>query len=899
MATQLVSPRLHALRLGIGLLFLVGAVSLWRGDDLAAQDNGKKTTKTDEKKGGKRVEVEDEVPPPVRKTITVPEEEGKTRPRRPAASGNLRLALDKTKHPEVKALFRALLTEHDEIVHKNNDPQGPNKIILVEPIPQYVPNPATWKGKQLEVRELKSEGKGNVLQYPKEILIAVRPYEQLVQKAVEEFLGRHLENRDSNSVPRLDQLLAAEEALSAAVRFHESARQSGRRAGAEWDEVGTSLKRQLFDVLSEQLKVLARAREFDEAFDLAQRLSDDYPDKQAEVAKPLADLLLQASNSALGSDQRLHEVRQQLQLLERKFPESADVRQVTERLRSRAKELFDEAQILKRDNKIKEAQENLTRAEKIWPGLPGLHAFRVRLTTENPILRVGVRDLPKYLSPCKTASDADRRAVELMFEGLVKLSPDSSGLNHYQPALAEGRPVQVPLGRRFQLPVEAKWSNGDPVSSKDVRYSVGLVTKGRLPGWWDVLEQAEMRGPPQLVKLTLHQGVLEPLAPMTFKIVPANSNPDKPDFYKQPVVSGPFEYRGRTSDSGRECASFVASNNYGLRPNRIGLPRLQEIRFFVYKGATGKDVAEEFKPGGIDLALDLTATQFAELKKAPPAGVKLLGPMPTRRVWFLAVNQRRQDLQNADFRLALARAINREDLLNKHFRSSGAGAAHAALNGPFPADSWACNPKLKPRADKPSLDPYDPNKARAFWEKAAAAGVPGKLTLSLKYSRDEPGVEEAMKDLSEQLKKEFPDLTLNLEPRDGRTLHDEVEVTHSYDLAYYHYDFPDDSYNLWPLLGPGPVNQPNYLGYVPGGDVQAVLQECRSRRNFTEVQKYAHVLHDYLLSKEMPLIPLWSLDAFAAVRDTVEHPRFDPLLVFTDAEQWKLKSEGAGADNSP
>ena len=39
----------------------------------------------------------------------------------------------------------------------------------------------------------------------------------------------------------------------------------------------------------------------------------------------------------------------------------------------------------------------------------------------------------------------------------------------------------------------------------------------------------------------------------------------------------------------------------------------------------------------------------------------------------------------------------------------------------------------------------------------------------------------------------------------------------------------------------------------------------------------------------MPFIPLWQLDPLAAVSNGVVAPPFDPLLVFTDAERWKLK----------
>ena len=159
-------------------------------------------------------------------------------------------------------------------------------------------------------------------------------------------------------------------------------------------------------------------------------------------------------------------------------------------------------------------------------------------------------------------------------------------------------------------------------------------------------------------------------------------------------------------------------------------------------------------------------------------------------------------------------------------------------------------------------------------------------TLSLKYPAGDPAVAAAMRGLCAQVK-EALGVTLTPEAESEADLRKDVEETHNYALAYYHYDYPDDVYWLGPLLDPrAGAGGENYLGYK-GGLVTLIQDESR-RRDFAEVRERAHVLHDRFLNEEMPFIPLWQLDPIAAVHADVIAPPFDPLLVFTDAERWRL-----------
>ncbi len=329
---------------------------------------------------------------------------------------------------------------------------------------------------------------------------------------------------------------------------------------------------------------------------------------------------------------------------------------------------------------------------------------------------------------------------------------------------------------------------------------------------------------------------------------------------------------------------------YGSRPGRANLPHIREIRFYV-----SKDPVKDLKEGQLDMALDLTSVQAATLAKE--SRILVPPPGPNRRVYFLAVNHKPGSiLANSDIRRGLALAIDREELLDRYFRKDLGKGFHKALNGPFPAGSWACQ---HVSGDK-SLDPFDVKLAeRKIADGLDATRARKTEQLSLLYPTGDPRLADALNDLRKQVAAVSKDrVTLELTPLSPHELRRAVEG-HKYDLAYYHYDFPDETYWLGPLLGQDGNNVMNYRG----SDLQRLIREATIRREFDEVRKQVDAMNK-VLDPEMPLIPLWQLDPLSAYREDlkptdydssmdprkdVERVPFDPLLVFTDAENWRLQ----------
>ncbi len=901
------SVSLLAARISLAVLLLSFLLfGAWTAGGLPGQEEPSKKQPPPGKK--KRVEEEEDAPRPKskpKKVIRVEDEDDSkaksapSRPKEAAASGDLMQLAEQATHPALKTLFRNLAVPHDLVVFKRSrvtssgqQRRDEDKIV---PTPFYLGD-GFGSHKRLSFTTLTDDFKPDKPLSPlPESVELVRPYEDIAGDQVRQFLRGGYDRREPEAPGYLSSsgmLAAAEQALSAVLRWHESAKQTGQRSGEGWPEVESKLRKQLLDdVRLEQMKVHTQAKDWKKVLELTRRLAVAYPNEaeRQRIFRPVADMIQSALKDPTGSETKKQEACKRLHELEQEFPGNSAFAPLANLLRQRAKSFLDAAKELANEKDTPQNHQRifdyLRQARETWPQLEGLRKFENEHGTDHPILRVGVRGLlPQYFSPAWACTENERRAVELLFESLVKRIPDQSGGFRYGPALAESRAQIVPLGRQFVLPRNAVWSDGRPLTAADIKFSLNLLQDGSGVGrsrvWGELLAAAESKKDPFQVTLRMKQGFLEPLALMTFKILPRDQRVNDEDFAKRPVSSGPFllDAQRHSDEDNRECLFFIANPSYGVRPTKQNAPRIQEIRFYNYTNAV-----EELSGGKLDLLLDLTAQEAQELlEKQSRERLAVEVPLPSsrvpnRRIYFLAVNTRK--LGNAKVRRAVAFAINREALLNKHFRASLKAPVHRPLNGPFPMGSWACN-------NKENADLHDAGRAKNLSLDPAVQAV---KSATLKYPGGDAALNEAMKELSGQVKA-LTGIVLEPTPCDPYQLREDVEQTGNYDLAYYYYDYPDDSYWLTPLLGPPPRavrNNINLFKFNNTG-ITNLLAAATSYRDFERVREYQWQTH-VSLNEEMPFIPLWQLDPLLAYRREVEPAALDPLGVFDNIEEWYLK----------
>ncbi len=300
--------------------------------------------------GKRRSEEEETNPrPPTKKNINIDDEGPADRAGEPQAV-ELAQAAKAARHPAVRKLFEDLETPHDLVSFTNG-----KRPVPIEPIPQLADLRERARKLPADLRMVPLDPA--LKPFLAEAISTVQPYELLALKAVADFVHRDLTRVteiNPRPLPRLEQLIAAEQALRAVARFHESARERKVRDGEDWDLVEPGLRRQprgekhllgLLDILVLQLEELVKTQDLDAALAMGLRLAETFPTKEEQelIARPLARLVKEALNRPLAHPERLREVRQKLEDLQRRFPDDENIKAVGESLKKKAAELVRQA----------------------------------------------------------------------------------------------------------------------------------------------------------------------------------------------------------------------------------------------------------------------------------------------------------------------------------------------------------------------------------------------------------------------------------------------------------------------------------------------------------------------------------------------------------------------------
>jgi hypothetical protein len=224
-------------------------------------------------------------------------------------------------------------------------------------------------------------------------------------------------------------------------------------------------------------------------------------------------------------------------------------------------------------------------------------------------------------------------------------------------------------------------------------------------------------------------------------------------------------------------------------------------------------------------------------------------------------------------------SLLREVILKQFFRVGDAAGEHVALTGPYPSDSWACNPN-KDLA-------FSPAKATGFAEEARQKLRGAKLELLC--PNQSPAV-EACREIQKQVGAVGIDLKLiNLDPN---AFHDRVARGQDFDLAYWRHDYPDVTCWLEPLLDASPEAQvpggPNFMGYTPDPELAELFRDVKLHKCFRDIQKKTHAIHEHI-ARTAVLVPLWQTSTYVAVGARMHRENvLDPLVLFGRVERWRL-----------
>lgn len=297
-------------------------------------------------------------------------------------------------------------------------------------------------------------------------------------------------------------------------------------------------------------------------------------------------------------------------------------------------------------------------------------ALLITVPTYGGTLVEGEIGSPRFINPLLAISDADRDLATLTYAGLMGLS--GSGI--LTPVLAESYDVS-PDGKTytFTLRKDAKFSDGTPVTSADVLFTVQKAQDSALksPEYanWAGVNSAIVDT--KTVRFTLSKPYAPFLSLTTLGILPAhlwqNISDEQFPFSTletKPVGAGPF----MVTNISRDASGLVQSVALAANPTyALGRPYLDGITVIFYSRA--EDIANAYRSGVIESAYDITA----------PGALSA----PYARIFGVFFNpSQKQVYARIEVRKALSLAIDRKSIITNILDGYA-----VAVAGPVPPGS--------------------------------------------------------------------------------------------------------------------------------------------------------------------------------------------------------------------
>jgi peptide/nickel transport system substrate-binding protein len=452
-----------------------------------------------------------------------------------------------------------------------------------------------------------------------------------------------------------------------------------------------------------------------------------------------------------------------------------------------------------------------------------------------------IESSPTSLDP-RIGIDAQSAHIDaLLFDGLV--TRDASF--QFSPGLAERWEEPDPLTTIFHLRSGVQFSDGRPLTSRDVLWTLNSMRNGQIPTpkAASYISVASIEAPdPATVVVHLKTPdnfLLVNLSTGAMGIVPDGSGRN---FWQHPVGSGPFRFVGQEIDK----EVVIERNPLSWQPDP-GPGSIRRVRFAVVPDATTR--ALELRKGSADIASNsLPPDMLPVLADSPGMQVESTGGT---MVQYLTFNTVDPILRDPRVRQAIAFAIDRE-LIRTTLLGGRARLAASLL----PERHWAY---AASDAGAPQYI-YDPARARQLLDRAGyhpdASGI--RLRLTMKTSTDD-GTRMLAATLQQQLAQVGIALTIR-----------------SFETATFLQDLTHGSFQMYSLRWSGGNEQPDIFGYAfstaripPKGanrgryrnpQLDTLLNDATHAPNLSQRREdYAQV--QQILARDLPSFNLWYQDS--------------------------------------
>ena len=460
-----------------------------------------------------------------------------------------------------------------------------------------------------------------------------------------------------------------------------------------------------------------------------------------------------------------------------------------------------------------------------------------------------IESSPTNLDPRVGLDAQSQNIAGLLFDNLVCRDEHLS----VKPGLAERWEIRDSETYVFHLRNGVKFSDGRPLTSRDVKWSYDSLIEGRIPS----AKGATYR-PVDRIETPDDRTVIfhlkEPWAALLWNvsspgmgIVPYGSGQE---MSQNPIGSGPFRFVSASQD---KDVVIERNNNYwGVKA------KLDRVRFMVVPDTTTR--ALELRKGSADLESNaLTPDMEFTLQREPTVRI-IRGP--GTRLAYMAFNLRDPILKDVRVRQAIAYAIDRQALIHYLWRDSARPASTV-----LPPESWAYDSDVRQY-------PHDPENARQLLEAAGYPATNGvRFHLTMKTS-----TEESSRAMAAVFQQQLREVGIALDIR-------------SFEAATFFSDITHGEFQVYSLRWLGSNEDPDIFEYafnsartIPNGANRQFYRNPRvdqliakaAREIDQNVRKRDYAQIQEILSEDLPYVNLWYFDNVMVYSKRVRSLQLNP-----------------------
>ena len=435
------------------------------------------------------------------------------------------------------------------------------------------------------------------------------------------------------------------------------------------------------------------------------------------------------------------------------------------------------------------------------------------------------------------------------------------------------------LGQRINIMTRPglPWSDGTrPAAAIDVVRALSDRADPRSPGynarWADLLERVEATEESR-VEVRLTRVPLKAESWLLLPVGPAHAAWDGwatvPGVGRQPVGDGPFRWEGATNDLVRiRAATAQEAGSGGSAPK---IRHIREHRFPKEMDALGALLR-----GEVSLIERVPADRIAALLKTP--GIKI-GHYASPSLHRIALDGRVPLLRNRTLRRGLCYALDRKGLLEENVLKGPSGGKNVPSDGPFPKESYADAPNVKPLE-------YDPLLARMLIVAAKKEMGVNAIKLTMEYPA-RPEAQAVVPKIVDALK--FAGVEIKAVERPAAELEEDLRTGRRFELAYRVGRMDEPSWDAGPSLCPGYDAPPDADGLASLASPRILQLLLQLEQSGEAPSAKATLLQiDAESRDELPTLPLWQLSESYAWRSRLAGPGEAADHLYRGIETWEI-----------